>query len=590
MVEPISSAQIQSLPSLILSNNDLQIQLIILIVGLIMIFSIYFKFADWISRLKFSYTRPHLSRFIQKAVLPFFALALISTTNFYIQIYDLLDESAIASTEMYSVKQIFAMILNSINILIIGYTISQLVPIILQKRDLDQKELEDFENWKIKRGFSDDPCGKCDVCSGKRYGVCENTPDLFHKFFKWMPPKEIPPDFTREEFQKYLDTDEGRRHLENYRIGGMTIGSYQAIINYPFRKWKEIDREKYERYLNLCLNGNNASGRTLSLKARPREIYSIDVWMEVRRINDYEYIIPGGKPPGYFEQKQKSMPRSVNQILPVGIFIMTILGVIAWWGVDLVVVATATGGLGVGVGLALKQTMENYFAYLIIRKNKTIQEGDRVQLSTGFNGYVHSITPGVTYIRHALNESLAIIPTNQLINEQILNFTKEFSYVPATVKVGVSYLNDPKQVASILIKVGKLTMIKSKDEKGRHLVIQKSCPYLEKDKPSCGCDKNILADIDQPVVRFENFNESTLDFSLWVYAKDFGSHGKVETDMRMILYEEFKKHDIRIPWPIRTIYHGDEKKESEEISKSDDEREKLKSEFGVGDISLSDND
>jgi len=149
-----------------------------------MIFSIYFKFADWISRLKFSYTRPHLSRFIQKAVLPFFALALISTTNFYIQIYDLLDESAIASTEMYSVKQIFAMILNSINILIIGYTISQLVPIILQKRDLDQKELEDFENWKIKHGFSDDPCGKCDVCSGKRYGICENAPDLFHKFFK----------------------------------------------------------------------------------------------------------------------------------------------------------------------------------------------------------------------------------------------------------------------------------------------------------------------------------------------------------------------------------------------------------------------
>lgn len=590
MVEPISSAQIQSLPSLILSNNDLQIQLIILIVGLIMIFSIYFRFADWISRLKFNYTRPHLSRFIQKAVLPFFALALISTTNFYIQIYDLLDESTVSSTEMYSVKQIFAMILNSINILIIGYTISQLVPIILQKRDLDQKELEDFENWKIKHGFPDDPCGKCDVCSGKRYGVCENAPDLFHKFFKWMPPTEIPPDFTREEFQKHLDTEEGRRHLENYRIGGMTIGSYQAIINDPFGKWKELDREKYERYLNLCLNGNNASGRILSLKARPREIYSIDVWMEVRRINDYEYIIPGGKPPGYFEQKQKSMPRSVNQILPVGIFIITILGVIAWWGVDLVVVATATGGLGVGVGLALKQTMENYFAYLIIRKNKTIQEGDRVQLSTGFNGYVHSITPGVTYIRHALNESLAIIPTNQLINEQILNFTKEFSYVPATVKVGVSYLNDPKQVASILIKVGKLTMMQSKDQKGRHLVIQKSCPYLEKDKPSCGCDKNILADIEQPVVRFENFNESSLDFSLWVYAKDFGSHGKVETDMRMILYEEFKKHDIRIPWSIRTIYHGDEQKESVEISKLNDKREQLKSEFGVGDISLSDND
>src|SRR5574340_1580890 len=294
MVEPVSSGQIQNLPSLILSNSDLQIQLIILIVGLVTIFSIYFKFENWIHRLKFSYTRPHLSRFIRKAVLPVLALALISTTNFYIQIYDLFDESEVSSTGMHTVKQTFAMILNSINILIIGYTISQLVPIILRKRDLDQKEREDFENWKIKHGFTDDPCGKCDVCSGKRYGVCENTPDLFHKFFKWMPPTEIPPEFTREEFQKYLDTEEGRRHLENYRKGGWKIGSYQAIIKDPFGKWKEIEREKYERYLNLCMNGNNASGRTLSLKARPHEIYSIDDWMEVKRLNDYEYVIPGG--------------------------------------------------------------------------------------------------------------------------------------------------------------------------------------------------------------------------------------------------------------------------------------------------------
>lgn len=588
MAESVASSQIQNLPSLLLSHNDLQIQLIILIVGLVTIFSIYFKFSNWVRDLKFSYTRPNLSRFIRKAALPFFALALISTTNFYIQIYGLLDESEDLTPGMLTTKQTFGKILNSINILIIGYTISQLVPIILQKRNLDQKEKDDFENWKLKRGFSDDPCGNCDVCKGKRYGVCENTPDLYHKFFKWIPPVEIPSEFTKEEFQKYLNTEEGRRYLENYKLDRMTIGSYQAIIKDPFKKWREIEREKYNQYLDLCLNGNNASGRVLNLKAKPREVYSIDEWKEIRRLPDYEYVTPGGKPPGYFEEKQKSMPKSINQIIPVGIFVIVLLGVTAWWGVDLVVLATATGGLGVGIGLALKQTMENYFAYLTIRKNKTMQEGDRIQLSSGFNGYVYKITPGVTYIRHALNESLAIIPTNQLMSEQILNFTKEFSYVPATVKVGVSYLNDPKQVASILIRVGRLTMKRCKDGKGRHLVIQNRCPYLDENKPSCGCDKNILEDIEQPIVRFEDFNESSLDFSLWVYAKDYGSHFKVKTDMRMIMYDEFKKYDIRIPWPIRTIYQGDEKKESEEISRSDNEREKIKSEFGVGDISLDD--
>ncbi|MGI0102861.1 MAG: mechanosensitive ion channel family protein [Nitrosotalea sp.] len=587
MAEPLATQQIQTLPSLILSNNVLQIQLIVLVVGLVTIFSVYFKFANWVRKQKFSYTRPHISRLVRKAALPFFALALVSTTNVYIQIYELFEEPGISVLSGTNTERdVFAKILNTINILIIGYTISQIIPIILRKHESDIKKREDYENWKLKRGFPDDPCGSCDVCSGKKYGVCENIPNLFYKFFKWVPPFEIPAEFSKEEFQKYLSTEEGRKYLQNYHSPTSTaIGSYEAIIKEPFKKWKEIEREKYEHYLNFCLSGNNAAGRKLSLGIRPREIYPIDEWIEMRRLDDYEYVLPGGKPPGYFEQKQKSMPRSVNQILPIGIFLVTILGVIIWWGVDLVVVATATGGLGVGVGLALKQTMENYFAYIVLRKDKVIQEGDRIQLHTGFNGYVHRITPRVTYIRQALNESLAIIPTNQLLNEQILNFTKEFTFVPATVKVGVSYLNNPKQVATILMKVGRRVMTGSKDEKGKHMVVQRRCPFLDENKPSCGCDENLLVDIDQPIVRFNNFSDSSLDFSMWVYARSYGSHFKVETDMRMIMYEEFKKYDIRIPWPIRTIYSSDEKREAEEISKLDEEREKVKGTYGLGDIS-----
>ena len=56
--------------------------------------------------------------------------------------------------------------------------------------------------------------------------------------------------------------------------------------------------------------------------------------------------------------------------------------------------------------------------------------------------------------------------------------------VPAIVEVGVSYLNNPKQVAAILVKVGKRAMKESIDSKGRHLVTQLRCPYLEENKPS----------------------------------------------------------------------------------------------------------
>ena len=84
----------------------------------------------------------------------------------------------------------------------------------------------------------------------------------------------------------------------------------------------------------------------------------------------------------------------------------------------MIVLATATGGFAIGLGLALQETMQNYFAYLFIRKDKIFQDGDRVQLDTGYNGYVHKITPRVTYVRDALHESLAVIPTRQLVTAQ----------------------------------------------------------------------------------------------------------------------------------------------------------------------------
>ena len=96
---------------------------------------------------------------------------------------------------------------------------------------------------------------------------------------------------------------------------------------------------------------------------------------------------------------------------------------------------------------------------------------------------------------------------------KIINYTKEIKLVPAVVNVGVSYLNNPRQVTSILVKVGKRAMVEAKDARGRHLVRQNRCPYIEENNPSCGCDKDIHVDVTQPVVRFDKFNDSSLDFS-----------------------------------------------------------------------------
>jgi len=576
MVEELtefSAGQFETIPQLLASSDSLQMALVVLVVGLIIIVTVYRKFSHWIKTQKSSYTRPHLSRFARTAMLAFFAIGLVSSVNVYIQAFELFEEQAITLTDELSPSQTFAKILNTINILVIGYTISHLIPIALNKREKTILEREDFESWKELKGFKDD------------------DGDLFHKIFKWIPPKMLPEDLSKEEFEKNLQTKEGLNFLENYRTSkDVALGSYEKLVSDPFEEWKKAVRKKYEQYFDDCVSGNNQTGRKLVPGTKPQEIYPIDVWREVKRQQEYEPLIPASKPSGNAELQKERVPKSAKQIIPIGIFVATIIGVVGWWGVDLFILATATGGMALGVGLALKETMENYFAYILIRKDKIFTEGDRVQLESGYNGYVHRITPRVTYVRHGLNESLAIIPTRQLVTAEIINYTKEIKLVPAIVDVGVSYLNDPKQVASILVKVGKRALIEVKDSNGHHIARQTRCPYLDQNKPSCGCDKDIHVDIAQPTVRFNKFNDSSLDFAVIVYVRDYGSQFKMKSDMRVIMYEEFKKYDIRIPWPIRTVYQGDEKREADEIAEHEDKRKQVVDEFGIGDLARGEGD
>ena len=565
------SGEFEALTQILASSESLQIAFIIMVAGIIGIIIAYRAFSSWVRSQKIYYQRPHMSKFLRSAVLPFFAIALISSTNVYIQSSELFEESHVIEGQEMSVEEVFAKILNTFNILVIGYAVSHIIPIMLSKRDKSILEKEDFDVWFELRGYADD------------------KDDMFHRLYKWIPPTTTPEDMVEEEFQEHLKTEDGRKFLEQFRTTkGNPIGSYEKLVDDPFEEWKKSERIKYTKYYDNCISGNNQSGRKLRPGAKPEEIFAIDVWREEKRTHGFEPIKPSSKPPGFAKKKREGVPKSTKQILPVGIFGAVVLGIVAWWGVDLFVLATATGGFSIGLGLALQETMQNYFAYLLIKKDKIFSEGDRIKLDTGYNGYVHKITPRVTYVKDAMHESIAIVPTRQLVNAQIINYTKENKLVPAIVNVGVSYLNNPKQVASILVKVGRRGMVEIVDGKQRHLIRQVRCPYLDKNEPSCGCDKDLHVDLTQPVVRFNAFNDSALDFSMWVYVRDYGAQFKTKTELRMLMYEEFQRYDIRIPWPIRTIYQGDEKREFKEISEKDAARDKISKEFGFGDLGRGD--
>lgn len=234
-----------------------------MIVGITAIVIGYKKFSSWVGSQKFYYKKPHFSRFLRRAVLPFFAIALITTINVYIQTGVLFGDIPIIENEELNAQETFAKILNTFNILVIGYTVSHLIPIILTKREKSVLEKMDFDAWFEFRGFSDD------------------EGDLFHKLYKWVPPSSNPDEIEDKDFQELLKTEEGMQYLEHFRTTkGNPIGGYEKLVDHPFEEWKKSERTKYEKYYKNCITGNNQSGRKLKPGTKPDEIFPIDVWRE----------------------------------------------------------------------------------------------------------------------------------------------------------------------------------------------------------------------------------------------------------------------------------------------------------------------
>jgi len=572
---PVSNSTLIPLNHVLMTDFTLQISLVFLVAGFIAIFLINRRISQWVEIKKFSYTRPFATEFVKKVLLSIFAIILFISADVYIQVFELFDtQMAIDAANAYDTltpRETFAKILDTIVILVIGYTIVNLIPIFILKNEAKKFAKVDYKEWIRKKGFTDD------------------KDDLFHQLFKWNPPKHKPAEIPKDEYLEKMKSPEGIRSLENFHTSkGIPIGNFKQLKPNAFEIWQKSENKKYEKYFEDCISGNNESGRILLLGVQPKEIYTISQWREQKRISNYEPIIPGSRPPGWADRQSSETSRSFKQIIPLVGFIGLLVGIAAWWEVDLFVLATASGGLAIGIGFAMQETMQNYFAYISIKKDKIFVPGDRIQLENGYVGIVGQITPRVTYVRDVLNESIAIIPTRQLIAATIINFTKDIKFIPAKVEVGVSYLDDPEEVAAVLIKVGLRAMTELKDKRGNHLIVHETCPYREEQKPSCGCDANILADIEQPIVRVINFNSSSVDFVVRVFVKEYDDQFKVKSDIRIMIIKEFKKHNITIPWPIQTEYHGDLDKEIKDIEDTSDVRKQTFKKYGVGDLNSSD--
>ncbi len=197
-----------------------------------------------------------------------------------------------------------------------------------------------------------------------------------------------------------------------------------------------------------------------------------------------------------------------------------ILSAISALGFNLSALAWIGGGLSVGIGFGLQELVANFISGILLLFERTVRPGDMIEVS-GAKGIVDKLRMRSTVIRTFDNTEI-FVPNKNLLTSAFTAYTQSDRIVRRLLNIGVSYESDPTQVRTILQEVAN-----------RHGLVLK--------KP-------------EPLVFFMGFGASSLDFQLAIWVDDPGNGLRVTSDLYFMIWNEFEKYEIEIPYPQQDLH------------------------------------
>lgn len=213
--------------------------------------------------------------------------------------------------------------------------------------------------------------------------------------------------------------------------------------------------------------------------------------------------------------------QSVGKIVKYILIIAGLFSILQTNGIDLSAFGILAGALGVGIGFGLQNITNNFISGLIILFEQPIKVGDRIEVGE-ISGDVVSISARSTTVITNDNISV-IIPNSRFIDSQVINWSNNERKVRFNFPVGVSYKEDPEKVKDVLMAVAM----------AHSSVLQNPGPD----------------------VLFDEFDDSSLNFTLRVWTIDYINKPKVlKSELYFEIFKRFKAENIEIPFPQRDIH------------------------------------
>ena len=225
-----------------------------------------------------------------------------------------------------------------------------------------------------------------------------------------------------------------------------------------------------------------------------------------------------------------SMRVLAGKFARIGLFTIAMVLGLQTIGFDLTTITVFSGAVGLGLGFGLQKVVSNLVSGVILLLDKSIKPGDVISLGETY-GSITSL--GARYVSVVTRDGREyLIPNEDLITNQVINWTYSDEKVRLDVPFGVSYDSDPKLVRALAAEAAA-TVARVEEHPA-------------------------------PVCHLTAFGESSVDFLLRFWIDDPGKgvvnvKGEVLLALWEALHEAgvalpYRQHDIHVRGPVELVY------------------------------------
>jgi small-conductance mechanosensitive channel len=206
---------------------------------------------------------------------------------------------------------------------------------------------------------------------------------------------------------------------------------------------------------------------------------------------------------------------AINQLVKYIVYVLAIIFALGAFGINMSLLLGGAAALLVGIGLGLQQTFNDFISGLVLLFERSVSVGDVLEVD-GQVGTVKEIGLRSTRLETRGNVDF-LLPNHKLVNEKVINWNHNNDKVRFEINVGVAYGTDTSVVKELLLKSVK--------------------------------DNPYIIDFPSPFVRFQDFGESSLDFTLYFFTRNLMIIEDIKSDIRLEIDRLFREGSIEIPFP-----------------------------------------